>query len=676
MKHKSHKKERREKKKKHKERSSRESGDDVRVWLKLRFDGEYVLRRCLTGSLCSGSCLQAKTDTHSSSPLHHPTASSAVVTSAAAAAATVVSPALPVPEPNLQNNASTNRSSPVIQHQSIQPLTQNIIQSSSSSSSVATTSTSSSSSSTITHHHHLERHSPSMRASPASTATGGGNVITSVHHGQVQQELLLSAASSGSVLQSISPVPMSTIQSATSSPSPIIGGDNSNTSSGGGGGGLKFSYEKQLPTTNARIAALQEEESSSGGGRRSRTPDMAALASAGSGGGAYGMNSAVTSSIYGGAGGGGGGTSGGGGGGGGGSSVAGRGTKRNRKMSSNAGPSPIASVAGGSMVNVGAASIVPASVVAGGSVAGGDAKEGKLFQNGGSGAAGSSIVSATHMLGNQLNTSSSVAQKMSDQLSMEIEAHGYVPGPMEPGPPLMGPQFPGKNRANNPQPLPPSGGGASLSSMLTGGGTATANGNTPQSLEQLLERQWEQGSQFLMEQAQHFDIASLLSCLHQLRSENIRLEEHVNNLVARRDHLLAVNARLAIPLNPTATLGGVGIIGAAAVGGGGAGAGTGASGGGGSIGGGPPPQGQFNSVHGNGPIDVTVSNASSISGRSGRVQHGQNQQPPSGQQQGPPGHFGGPGVGSNPGGGAPMENGIDFRHTNSSHPATNSASIR
>lgn len=47
----------------------------------------------------------------------------------------------------------------------------------------------------------------------------------------------------------------------------------------------------------------------------------------------------------------------------------------------------------------------------------------------------------------------------------------------------------------------------------------------------------------------NFSVASLLSCLHQLRSENIRLEEHVNNLVARRDHLLAVNARLAIPLN-------------------------------------------------------------------------------------------------------------------------------
>lgn len=50
-------------------------------------------------------------------------------------------------------------------------------------------------------------------------------------------------------------------------------------------------------------------------------------------------------------------------------------------------------------------------------------------------------------------------------------------------------------------------------------------------------------------------VASLLSCLHQLRAENLRLEEHVNSLLQRRDHLLAVNARLAIPLtnqNPVA----------------------------------------------------------------------------------------------------------------------------
>ena len=53
-----------------------------------------------------------------------------------------------------------------------------------------------------------------------------------------------------------------------------------------------------------------------------------------------------------------------------------------------------------------------------------------------------------------------------------------------------------------------SSGPASLTSMLSG--SSTSNG-APQSLEQLLERQWEQGSQFLMEQAQHFDSKSPFS---------------------------------------------------------------------------------------------------------------------------------------------------------------------
>lgn len=40
----------------------------------------------------------------------------------------------------------------------------------------------------------------------------------------------------------------------------------------------------------------------------------------------------------------------------------------------------------------------------------------------------------------------------------------------------------------------------------TPGTSGTLGGGTiPQTLDQLLERQWEQGSQFLMEQAQHFD---------------------------------------------------------------------------------------------------------------------------------------------------------------------------
>lgn len=53
---------------------------------------------------------------------------------------------------------------------------------------------------------------------------------------------------------------------------------------------------------------------------------------------------------------------------------------------------------------------------------------------------------------------------------------------------------------------------------------------------------------FLSCTVSNFTVASLLSCLHQLQAENLRLVEHLSSLVQRRDHLLAVNARLAIPL--------------------------------------------------------------------------------------------------------------------------------
>ncbi|CAG4962231.1 unnamed protein product [Parnassius apollo] len=135
---------------------------------------------------------------------------------------------------------------------------------------------------------------------------------------------------------------------------------------------------------------------------------------------------------------------------------------------------------------------------------------------------------APHMLGNELNPESGAAARLQEQLSAELAAHaagGAGTDPLVP-PPLI-------NKA------------ASSASGSSGRGGSTSSA---QSLDQLLERQWEQGSQFLMEQAQHFDIASLLSCLHQLRTENVRLEEHVGSLLQRRDHLLAVNARLAIPL--------------------------------------------------------------------------------------------------------------------------------
>ncbi|XP_026730198.1 nucleolar protein dao-5-like isoform X3 [Trichoplusia ni] len=137
---------------------------------------------------------------------------------------------------------------------------------------------------------------------------------------------------------------------------------------------------------------------------------------------------------------------------------------------------------------------------------------------------------APHMLGNELNPESGAAACLQEQLTAELAAHaaGSAGGDTLIPPPLINKAAPG-------------------SSGIVGRSSGA------QSLDQLLERQWEQGSQFLMEQAQHFDndvctVASLLSCLHQLRTENVRLEEHVGSLLQRRDHLLAVNARLAIPL--------------------------------------------------------------------------------------------------------------------------------
>lgn len=49
-------------------------------------------------------------------------------------------------------------------------------------------------------------------------------------------------------------------------------------------------------------------------------------------------------------------------------------------------------------------------------------------------------------------------------------------------------------------------------------------------------------------------VASLLTCLYQLKSENVNLEDELASYTRRRDHLLAVNARLAIPLTPQSNI--------------------------------------------------------------------------------------------------------------------------
>jgi hypothetical protein len=97
-------------------------------------------------------------------------------------------------------------------------------------------------------------------------------------------------------------------------------------------------------------------------------------------------------------------------------------------------------------------------------------------------------INAPHMLGNQINPASSVAQKMSETLTAELEAHNVVTHSSPIGN-LTGVPFPSR----------------SISPTKMSTVSSASSSSNPQNLEELLERQWEQGSQFLMEQAQHYD---------------------------------------------------------------------------------------------------------------------------------------------------------------------------
>ncbi|KAG8184860.1 hypothetical protein JTE90_016205 [Oedothorax gibbosus] len=85
-----------------------------------------------------------------------------------------------------------------------------------------------------------------------------------------------------------------------------------------------------------------------------------------------------------------------------------------------------------------------------------------------------------------------------------------------------------------------------ISNQMQEDSAAADGGQLPTSLEELLEKQWAETSNFLRGQAQHFDIASMISCLHDLQKENKHLESQITELVSRRDSLLAINARLKV----------------------------------------------------------------------------------------------------------------------------------
>ncbi|XP_062066551.1 protein AF-10 isoform X16 [Lepus europaeus] len=157
---------------------------------------------------------------------------------------------------------------------------------------------------------------------------------------------------------------------------------------------------------------------------------------------------------------------------------------------------------------------------------------------------GSSLSQApSHMYGNRLNTNPSMAaliaqtensqtdQDLGDN-SRSLVGRGSSPrGSLSPRSPVSSLQIrydqPGNNSLEN---LPP----------------------VAASIEQLLERQWSEGQQFLLEQGTPSDILGMLKSLHQLQVENRRLEEQIKNLTAKKERLQLLNAQLSVPF-PTIT---------------------------------------------------------------------------------------------------------------------------
>ncbi|XP_066516173.1 protein AF-10 isoform X2 [Hoplias malabaricus] len=73
------------------------------------------------------------------------------------------------------------------------------------------------------------------------------------------------------------------------------------------------------------------------------------------------------------------------------------------------------------------------------------------------------------------------------------------------------------------------------------------------SIEQLLERQWNEGQQFLLQQGPQGDVLGMLKSLHQLQMENRRLEDQIRSLTMKKERLQLLSAQLSVPFTPAST---------------------------------------------------------------------------------------------------------------------------
>ncbi|XP_016887225.1 protein AF-10 isoform X2 [Cynoglossus semilaevis] len=173
----------------------------------------------------------------------------------------------------------------------------------------------------------------------------------------------------------------------------------------------------------------------------------------------------------------------------------------------------------------------------------------------------------SHMFGNRLNPNSAmaalIAQSEASPADQEVrDGNGSVGAqsfPVRASPkttprsPIGGLQI----RYDSSGSLPGPGlgllgaGGASGGSGAGGGGGGETLLPVATSIEQLLERQWNEGQSFLLQQGGQGDVVGMLKSLHQLQEENRRLEDQIKSLSMKKERLQLLSAQLSVPFTPS-----------------------------------------------------------------------------------------------------------------------------
>ncbi|KAI1888887.1 hypothetical protein AGOR_G00173390 [Albula goreensis] len=161
----------------------------------------------------------------------------------------------------------------------------------------------------------------------------------------------------------------------------------------------------------------------------------------------------------------------------------------------------------------------------------------------------------SHMFGNRLNPNSAmatmIAQSESTSTDQELGDNTHVfPGRGSSPKANLSPRSPAGGlqiRYDPPGPPDP---------LLPGSGIGDAGALPPvaTSIEQLLERQWNEGQQFLLQQGAQGDVLGMLKSLHQLQVENHRLEEQIKNLTMKKERLQLLSDQLSVPFPPASSV--------------------------------------------------------------------------------------------------------------------------